>query len=337
LAGRLDPRRLAAFLAGPPAECRVVLLVGDDAGLITERAAQLTRAVAGEDRLRVEEAGREALRDAPALRDAAAATPLTGGRVAVRVRDARDAWAEAARLALDGPGPGLVILEGAGLTKSSKLRGLVERHAAGQLIECYAERGRDLAASITRILGELGARADAAALEHLVERAGEDRLALRRQLEVLALHAAPGQAVTREEAMALLGEGAALDLDEALMAATDGDAAAADRAVGAALAEGSNPVQVLRAALRHVQRLHLAALAVEQGMPPAEAVAALRPPVFWRHKPAMERALRRWPAARLAALGAALLRAERQAKTTGLPDAVIARQAVLAIARRGGA
>lgn len=335
MAGRLDASRLAAFLADPPAECRAVLLTGDDAGLIAERAAALARAVSGGDPLRVVEAGREAARDAPALRDLAAAPPLTGGRVAVRVREARDALAEAVRLALDGPGPGLVILEGLGLTRASKLRGLVERHPAGQVVECYAERGRELASAIARMLEELGARAEPAALEHLAERAGEDRLALRRALELLALHAEPGGTVTLEEAMALLGEGAALDLEEGLLAATAGDAAAADRAIAAALGEGASPVQVIRAALRHVQRLHLAALAVARGAAPGEAVAALRPPVFWRHRPAMERALGRWTPSRLAAAGAALLRAERLAKTTGLPDAAIARQAVLAIARRG--
>jgi hypothetical protein len=47
----------------------------------------------------------------------------------------------------------------------------------------------------------------------------------------------------------------------------------------------------------------------------------------------MERALRKWSPARLEALGAALLRAERQSKTTGLPDEVIARHVILAMAR----
>ncbi len=334
MAGRLDPRRLAEFLAAPPPDCRAVLLLGDDSGLIAERAEALLRAVSGGDALCVAEPGREALKDPRALADAAAATPLMGGRMALRVRDAKDAWAEAARLVLAGPGPGLVVFEGPGLTKASKLRALIEKDPRGQIVECYAERGRDLAASIQRILAELGARAEPAALDWLAERGGEDRMALRRQLEVLALHAAPGEAITVEDAMALLGEGAALDLEEALLAATEGQVAAADRAIAQAFAEGSNAVQVIRAALRHVQRLHLAALAVERGAPPAEAIAALRPPVFWRHKPALERALRRWNAARLEALGNALLRAERQAKTTGLPDALIARQALLAIARR---
>ncbi len=333
MVAKLDPRRLPGFLADPPAECRVVLLVGDDAGLVNERAGLLVRAVAGSDPICIAEPGREAARDTGSLAGEAAAVPLMGGRMAIRLRDARDAWAEAVKAALAGPGPGLVIIEGAGLTGKSKLKALVAADPRGQVIECYAERGRDLAASITRILGELGAAAEPAALDWLTERAGEDRLAMRRALEVLALHAGPGQRITVEDAMELLGEGSMLGLDEALMAASLGEVAVADRAIAKAFGEGANPVQVLRAALRHTQRLHMARLAMEGGASADEAVSALRPPVFWKAKPAMTRALSRWSLARLEALGAALLRAERQAKSTGLPDETVARQVVLGLAR----
>jgi DNA polymerase-3 subunit delta len=333
MVAKLEPRRLPGFLADPPAECRVVLLIGDDAGLVNERAGLLVRAVAGHDPICIAEPGREAARDAGSLAGEAAAVPLMGGRMAIRLRDARDAWAEAVKAALAGPGPGLVIIEGAGLTGKSKLKALVAADPRGQVIECYAERGRDLTASISRILGELGATAEPAALDWLTERAGEDRLAMRRALEVLALHAAPGQRITVEDAMELLGEGSMLDLDEALMAASLGEVAVADRAIAKAFGEGANPVQVLRAALRHTHRLHMARLAMEGGASADEAVSALRPPVFWKAKPAMTRALSRWSVARLQALGAALLRAERQAKSTGLPDETVARQVVLGLAR----
>ncbi|WPB86249.1 DNA polymerase III subunit delta [Sediminicoccus rosea] len=333
MVAKLEPRRLPGFLADPPAECRVVLLIGDDAGLVNERAAMLVRAVAGDDPICIAEPPREAARDPGSLAGEAASVPLMGGRMAIRLRDARDAWAEAVKGALAGPGPGLVIIEGAGLTGKSKLKALVAADPRGQVIECYAERGRDLAASITRILSELGAAAEPAALDWLTERAGEDRMAMRRALEVLALHAEPGSRITVEDAMELLGEGSMLDLDEALMAASLGEVAAADRAIAKAFGEGANPVQVLRAALRHTQRLHMARLAMEGGASADEAVGALRPPVFWKAKPAMTRALSRWSVARLEALGAALLRAERQAKSTGLPDETVARQVVLGLAR----
>ena len=51
---KIDARRVGAFLRAP-ATARLVLLYGDDAGLIRERAETLVRAVAGtlEDPFRV--------------------------------------------------------------------------------------------------------------------------------------------------------------------------------------------------------------------------------------------------------------------------------------------
>ena len=95
------------------------------------------------------------------------------------------------------------------------------------------------------------------------------------------------------------------------------------------------------AALRHVQRLHLAALAVAAGQPPGTAMQALRPPVFFRDKPGFERALRIWRVPALAEMGAMLLRAEVRVKSGGtgkpVPDRAVAREAVMVLARRAAA
>jgi DNA polymerase-3 subunit delta len=137
--------------------------------------------------------------------------------------------------------------------------------------------------------------------------------------------------------LACIAEGSALDLEEALIAALSGEVAVADRALNAAFAEGAAAVQVVRTALRHVQRLHMASLAVAGGAAPTAALDALRPPVFFRYKPALERALRSWRPEALEAAGSALLEAERRAKTTGLPDVVIARAAIMTLARQAAA
>jgi DNA polymerase-3 subunit delta len=55
--------------------------------------------------------------------------------------------------------------------------------------------------------------------------------------------------------------------------------------------------------------------------------------VFFKSRPAFEKALRIWPVEALAQSGTALLEAERQTKTTGMPDQAIARAAVMALAR----
>ena len=332
---KLDARRLGAFLADP-GSCRVVLLHGDDPGLIRERAEALVRSVTAGDALCLVEIGRDGLRSPSLLASEAASPPLTGGRCLVRVRDVGDgvAPANSAKAALAGPGPGVVVMEAPELRTSAALYKAVESSPQGAVIACYRERGTELSGSIGRILQELGVTADSAAIEWLAQRLGEDRMLLRRELEKLALFVGAGGKVTAEAAVACVAEGSALDLEEALMAALAGEVAVADKALNTAFAEGANAVQVVRAALRHIQRLQLAALAVSGGAAPSAAVEGLRPPVFFRHKPAFEKALRLWRPEALEAAGAALLEAERRTKTTGIPAEVIARNTVTSLARQ---
>ena len=60
---KLLPARIPAFLRDP-GDCRVVLLFGEDAGMIRDRAEALVRAVAGalDDPFLVTELPREAIR-----------------------------------------------------------------------------------------------------------------------------------------------------------------------------------------------------------------------------------------------------------------------------------
>jgi DNA polymerase-3 subunit delta len=328
---KLDARRAAAVLADP-ASFRAVLLHGDDAGLVRERAEALVRAVMGgkmDDPFRMAELTREEAAKAGVLAGEVAALAMTGGRRVVRLREATDAHATALKDALATPGEALMVLEGGELTARSKLRVLGEASNEVAVIACYRERGEDLARTIGTMLKEQGVRADPAALSWLATRLGEDRMQTRREVEKIALYVGAGGRVDEEAALACVAEGAAADMDEALMAATAGDAAATDRALASAFAEGANPVQVLRAALRHVQRLHEAAVT-------GGDAGVLRPPVFFRHKPAFDRALRLWSPGALEAVGSALLEAEKRTKTTAFRDAdvTIARAALAAIARQ---
>jgi DNA polymerase-3 subunit delta len=259
---------------------------------------------------------------------------LLGGRRVLRVRDAGDGFAAAAKNALEGPGPGLVIMEGGEMPARSKLRSLLEAAPRAAVIACYRERGAELAASVRRILAEYEVSIDQPALDWLVQNQGDDRMRMRRELEKLALYVGAGQRAGEAEVLACVAEGHELTLDEALQAAMLGNVPAADQALAASIADGLNPVQAVRGALRHVQRLQQAATAMAEGMSAGDALGSLRPPVFFRARPAMEQALRRWRPAQLEALGIALLETERRTKTTGMNDVAVVRQMVLGIAHQ---
>jgi DNA polymerase-3 subunit delta len=332
---KLPPQRVGPFLRDP-GHCRVVLLHGEDHGMIRDRAAGLVRAVAGslDDPFLVAELARE---HQGRLADEAASLPLTGGRRVVRVRETTEAATEQVAAVLKGTAPALVVLEAPGLPTRSRLRALVEGAPDGAAIACYPEEGRALADTVQGVLAQVGVTIDADALAWVTDQLGADRVSTRGEVEKLALYVGHGGRVDLEAAMTCVGDLAGLSLDDALFAATEGDVARADRALELAADEGATPVGVLRAGLMHLQRLHRVRLAVDEGLSTADATKAARPPVFFRRTGSFSRALELWNAASLMAALSGLTEAERACKRTGAPDAVLARNAVLTLARRAAA
>jgi DNA polymerase III subunit delta len=333
---KLAPASVGAFLRDP-GPCRVVLLYGDDAGMIRDRAEALVRSVAGslDDPFLVVELAREQIARLP---DEAASLPLTGGRRVVRVREATDTAVAHVRAILKSNAPGLVLLEGAGLGTRSRLRTELEGSPDGAAIGCYPEEGRALETTIRDTLRQAGVAIEPDALSWLSGQLGADRAATRAELEKLALYAGAGGRVDLDAAMACTGDLSGLSLDDALFAATAGDVATADRALELAIAEGAAPVQVLRAGIIHLQRLQRARMAMDEaGLSAADAVKAIRPPLFYRRVAAFNRALGLWSGAAVSAAVSGLVEAERGCKRTGWPDHSLCRNAVLVLARRAAA
>ena len=304
--------------------------------MIRDHATALVLAAAGslDDPFLIADLGRDA---AGQLADEAASLPMTGGRRVVRLREATDAATAQVTAILQGAAPALVVLEAPGLATRSRLRALVEGAPDAAAIACYPEEGRALADTIRSVLAEAGVGIEADALGWLSGKLGADRASTRGEAEKLALFAGPGGRVDLDAAMACVGDLAGLSLDDALFAATVGDVEQTDRALELAVAEGGTPVGVLRAALMHLQRLQRMRLAVDDGLSPAEAVKAARPPVFFRRVAAFTRAVELWSSAALTAAIAGLAEAECACKRTGSPDDVLSRNAILALARRSAA
>ena len=322
---KLDARRVPRFLEDP-GNCRFVLLYGEDAGLIRHRAEMLADAVMDgpDDPFRLVSLNRDEIGRLP---EEATALALTGGRRVVRVRDVGDAALGAVRAAAAARGEALVVLEAAELGARSKLRSFIETLPDGAAIGCYPEEGRVLDDTIRAVLAADGIAVRPDALEWLRAHLGADHAFTRAELEKLALYVGTDGEVDMAAAMACVGEAASLSVDDALFAATEGDVAAADRALALALAEGAAPVGILRAASYHLQRLHRARLAMEQsGLAAAEAMKQVRPPLFFRRAPAFAAALGAWSGGMLLRALDLVASAERECKRTGAPDITLCRQ-----------
>ncbi len=332
---KIDGRRAAAFMKDPGA-CRVVLLYGEDEGLVRSRAEALTLAVAGraDDPFQVAWLGRD---EHDRVLEEATAISMMGGRRVVRVRDVTDSLAGLAGQVAAAPGDSLVVLEAGALGRKGKLVGLLESLANGAAVACFPEEGPGLRAAIEAGLAAEGVRADADALDWLRDHLGGDHASTRGEIEKLILYAGDGKRLDLDAVRACVGDQASVSLDDALYAAALGDVAAADLAVERSFADGIQPVGLVRAVLLFFSRLHAARGRMEAGASAQEAVKAMRPPVFWKREADMVRAVAAWPVARLSTAMGEARRAELACKQTGAPDGLLARRLVMALARQGAA
>lgn len=339
---KIAAARTDAFLRNPDPAVRAVLLYGPDSGLVRERADTIAKTVVADlsDPFLVADLGGDALADDPArLADEAAAMALTGGRRLVRVRDAADRALKAVEAMAAVPtGDSLVVIQAGELNPRSALRKYFESAKDMAALPCYADDGRDLAQLAHEIFAAAKVTAAPEAIDYLVAHLGADRGLSRSEIEKLALYAGDGGAISVEDAMAVVGDSAALSLDDVVYAATDGAAGALDRAYAKSMQEGVSPVAVLRAISGHLLRLQAVSARVAAGDPPAQAVKALRPPVFFKRKAQFARQAGIWQGRRVARALDLTMAAERGCKSTGMPDAALCGRALMqiaALARQG--
>jgi len=334
---RLLPSRIAAFLQRPDPEIRAVLLYGPDEGLARERAAAVARSVCPDlkDPFRVAELTAAALTLDPArLADEAAQLSLVGGRRVVRVRGAGDGLAKLFAEFLNGtPGEAFVVVEAGELPSRSSLRRAFEGASSAVAIGCYPDTPRDLAAVVRETLSAHRVTASRDAGQFLVEHLGGDRLLTRSELEKLVLYVGEGNRVELDDARVSISDTAALELEHALMAAAEGDSERVDRVLGRVFQEGESPVSVIRALLRHLQRLHALTAQLTGGASVDEVLRGARPPIFFKQEESFRRQLGLWTEGRLRAHLDRVAKAELNMKTTGFPAETICREAMLATAR----
>lgn len=339
---KLSTGRIDAFVRRPDPGVRAALVYGPDRGLVKERSDALLAAVAEDpsDPFRSVEISIDALKADPTrLLDEAAALSFSGGRRVVRVRGATDALTEPfAELVESGAGEALVIAEAGELAARSSLRKLFESGGATVALPCYVDNENQLDRLIHDSLAAHGLRATPDAGAFLVANLGGDRAVTRQELDKLAVYKGAPGVVTLEDAEAAVGDSTQTSMDAVIYAACGGDSARLDRALEKALAEGLQPVSILRSTARHLMRLHVARTLMSSGRSADQAMQALKPPVFFGVKDAFRDQLRRWDENRLTGALALVTEAELDCKTTGTPaDAVCGRTLIRLAFAAGGA
>lgn len=336
---KIEPRQAEAFLKKPDPRIRGVVIYGNDDGLVAERAMALAKAVCPDlaDPFRVVDISGDALKHDPArLADEFGAMSMLGGRRVIRVRPAgEESVAALENLVAASAGDALVVVEGGNLSPRSGLRALAETEACLAAMPCYMDNEAALEGLVESAARAQGLAVEADALAWIVERLGGDRGQTRSEIDKLLLYKAsdPHKTVTLADAIDILGDTAAIGIDDVIAATFDGELVALDRALDRVFSEGGHPVQLVRSLQRHADQLHLvSAHASKGGNMEAAMFKARGLPRGGPVRQRFERHLRAWPLPRLGASLQAILKAEIDCKSTGLPDEAIARRLCLALA-----
>jgi DNA polymerase-3 subunit delta len=338
---KVAPRNFETFLRKPGPEIIAVLIYGPDTGLVRERGDRMVESIAGglDDPFRVSNVTLAALRDEPSrLRDEAEALSFGGGRRAVRLRDAADSAAGAVELLLSSTtSAGVAVLEAGDLPSRSALRKLFEGAANAASVPCYRDDGEELGKLILQTLRAVGLQPERDALAYLSASLGGDRGLTRRELEKLVTYMGPPagveiRPVTLADAEACIGDSSDTTLDDLVFATGIAKLSDLESITDRVMAEGVNPIQLLRALSRHFLRLQL----VTGGGDVEGAISRLRPPVFFQRVPQLKAQAKRWRPPTVATALERLLQAEMQCKRAGWPVETIIRRTVLDIAQMPG-
>jgi len=273
--------------------------------------------------------------DPARLHDEMATQAFGGGKRLVRIQAATDALATALDALLKDmpPSDSLLVIEAGDLEKRSKLRALCENSGEAVALPCYIEEGAARQRIVSDILKGEGLRIANDALSFLCDILPPDRMAMRSELDKLALYAGDkNKLLGVEDVRAAVQDAGAAELDDLIFAVGSGDVRRATMLMDRLLAEQTSPVVILRAAQRHFLRLQWARGQMDAGASASDAVKRLQPPVFWKYADAMVAQLRRWPMAKIDAALSRLYETEAAVKRTGAPDDVLCAQLLLKMA-----
>jgi len=335
---KVPPRQIASFLSAIPKEINAVLLHGNDLGLISERARQIALHISSDlddvfSVTRLE--GDRAAADPSIISDSAQSIAMTADRRLVWVKGkgsemlaaCKNAFAQKIEAAF-------IIIEANDTTTRHALVKLFEttQHAAS--LGCYADSAADIGAVLKAIMTRDNITLDQDTASLVVQRLGSDRAASRQEIEKLALLAGPSGTLTYNDVSMALGESGLLATTDIAIAAASGQVHALQMRLEKAWSEGQNPIMVLRGCQSYFRQLLIVARTAAGGLPAAQAIKSLRPPVHIRLQDTMVSQLSGWSKEGLFDAINRLQDTELAIKSGGSNDMTHAGQALLGVCLR---
>lgn len=330
---KANANQIRAAIDAPGSDIRLFLLHGPDEAGALDLALRLARRMGPEaERVDLEPS---TLKSNPGrLTDEAASLSLFGGARHIRISGAGEESLEAMTLLLGMERAGNPVVAIAPTLKgTAKVVKLAQMSPRAMAFACYMPEGAEADKLVSTIAREHDMRTTGDTATRIAAATGGDRAVMTRELEKLALYLDAGPDRPREiDDAALDAIGADVgdaEMSRAIDAAIDGRADTLGMELARLTEAGVSPIPVLRQLTRRLMTLAELRAQVDAGA----GVAQVTENVFFREKAITARALRHWPSERLAAAIDRVRQAERGMMGSASAGAVLAEQAIVAVAR----
>ena len=292
------------FIARPDPAKPVILIHGPDRGRVQLRGKALISKLAGDppDPMACIDLDPNLLDSEPGrLAEEADSVAMFGGNkvVVARMDDPKALTKPVEQLLAAPPQAATVVILAGDLKKSHPLRSRIEKADSGAAIACYAADRRDVAALLTAIRGrhELAITPEAETL--VLSLLGADHALSQAEIEKLCLYALKDGTITIEHVEACLTDSAAHSMADVADFSFAGRASDALAAMHHALAEGIEASVLGTLLMRPAQPLERMRIDADGGNSPDTVMARARPPIFFKRRPHIEKALRLWSAPKI--------------------------------------
>ena len=287
------------YLQRPNSAHRMILIYGQDTGLITERAERLAKRYLKDNndpfaaiRLDSSEIASDPLR----LADEANTIALFGGSrvITIQISGNKSIQPAIEPLLSSPPGDAFVIIKAGDLKKTAPLRKAIEKAECAVALPCYV----DAREALNGIIDEEIALADLTIAETarrmLLDNLGADRMASRAEIQKLCLYAMGQGEISEHDIEAIVGDASSHQIDMIIDSAALGKIGELDRQIEQILGSGQHPSVIGTAALRHFQMLERCLNLMDKGTPPQAALDRAAPMLHFKRKGYVQNQLRIW-------------------------------------------
>lgn len=336
---------IEGFLKSPPREVIACLIYGKDRGQVLERGQVLAQKIVPDikDPFNVSLLTDTDIDADPArLEDELQAQSLMGGRRLVRLKffsekaalDKQVAAALKAHASGELNRDAFFLIEAGSLGGDSAVRKLADADKVIASIACYEDETGDVVRMARETLAQNEVALTPDTMDIFAARLPKERGVARQEIERLCLFIGPGsrRTIDDKELQEFLGVEPDASLFDAALQAFGAKMAPAQAGLRRAFAEGEDGSAALRALNGHLVKLRLIQAQMAKGIDAKQATRAAG--VFWKQEAEFLRQARAWSDFYLDPLSKELIETDKQCKSTGMPDLLLAERLYMSIAGR---